>query len=69
MAFLGSLKRFLKSPACGCKKTKKRRARQRGGYSYSPVVTGDKRYSSKRFHRKSSKRFHRKSSKQHSPNI
>jgi hypothetical protein len=61
MAFLGSLKRFLKSPACGCKKTKKTKKRQRGGYSYSPV--GQKRYS-----RKSSKRFHRKSSKQNSPN-
>ena len=67
MAILGSLKRFLKSPACGCKKTKKRRVRQRGGYSYSPM--GHKGYSSKRFHRKSSKRFHRKSSKQHSPNM
>lgn len=69
MAILGSLKRFLKSPACGCKKTKKRRTRQRGGYSYSPVIVDRKGYSSKRFHRKSSKRFHRKSSKQLSHHI
>jgi hypothetical protein len=63
MALIKSIKKFLKTPACGCTKKNKRGAkrssgkrmskRYRGGYSYTPIVTEGKSRSRSRSRGKS----------------